>query len=237
MAARRKLRKVQILEAAVAVIGDRGLCDTRIADVAARAGASSALVIYYFESKDRLLAQALAFSEERFYSQTATELGAIHSARDQMVRLIEMSCSQGRTDRNWLDEWLLWLDLWALSPRDPVVAKDREAMDRRWRETIAGIVRLGQERGEFAAVDPDDFSVRLAALIDGLAIQVVLGDPEVDSRRMFDMCIALAAEELGFEAPPPPRRRPSPKARARRNPSGPGSGSAAAARPAAGRTR
>jgi len=70
---RRKLsegRKAQILSAAVQVICERGLCDTRIADVAVRAGTSSALILYYFESKDRLLAEALAFSEQRFYAET-----------------------------------------------------------------------------------------------------------------------------------------------------------------------
>jgi AcrR family transcriptional regulator len=222
VAARRKLsevRKVQILEAAVHVIGERGFCDTRIADIAARAGTSSALVIYYFESKDRLLAEALSYSEERFFDATARELEAIDNAKDRMIRLIELSCSQSPADRDWLEEWLVWVDLWALSARDPVVAKDREAMERRWRDTIAGIVRLGQQRKEFAPVDPDDFALRLGALIDGLAVQVVLNDPDVDSRRMFDLCIGHAARELGFDgpkaAPRRTRRKPAAAGRAR----------------------
>ena len=171
MAGRRKLseaRRIQILEAAVAVIGERGICDTRIADVAARAGTSSALVLYYFESKDRLLAEALAFSEERFYEETAGELAGLDSARDRLIRLIELSCSQGpAAEGNWLDEWLLWLDLWALAPRDPAVARDRQALERRWRDTIAGIVQEGQAAGEFQAVDAHEFAIRLGALIDG----------------------------------------------------------------------
>jgi AcrR family transcriptional regulator len=214
VAARRKLsevRKVQILEAAVHVIGERGFSNTRIADIASRAGTSSALVIYYFESKDRLLAEALSFSEEHFFDATARELDAIDSARDRMIRLLELSCSQSSTDRDWLEEWLLWVDLWALSARDPVVAKDREAMERRWRDTIADIVRLGQRRGEFDSVDPDDFALRLGALIDGLAVQVVLNDPDVDSRRMFDLCVGHAAKELGFEPPRARSRRRPPR--------------------------
>src|SRR5438093_524635 len=88
---RRKLSEVrrrQILQATVTVIGERGLCDTRISDIAERAGASSALVLYYFGSKDRLLAEALAFQvvlgdtegpPERMYEicvgMAASELG------------------------------------------------------------------------------------------------------------------------------------------------------------------
>lgn len=212
MAARRKLseaRTVQILEAAVHVIGERGFADTRIADIAARAGTSSALVIYYFGSKDRLLAEALAYSEEHFFAATAAELEQIESATDRLIRLLELSCSQSDADRDWLEEWLLWVDLWALSARDPAVAKDRDTMEQRWRRTIADIVRLGKSRGEFDAVDAEEFAIRLGALIDGLAVQVVLNDPDVDARRMFDLCLGQAARELGFEVP---------KRRARRKP-------------------
>jgi AcrR family transcriptional regulator len=211
MVVRRKLSEVrrrQILQAAVTVIGERGLCDTRISDIAERAGASSALVLYYFGSKDRLLAEALAFAEERFYAETAEELATVDTATEQMIRLIERSCSPGSVSRrNWRDEWLLWLDMWARSPRDPDVARDREVLDRRWRETIADIVRMGQSRGEFAMVDPDDFALRLSVMLDGLAIQVVLGDADVPPERMFEICARMASEDLSFAWPADRRGR------------------------------
>ena len=198
MSPRRKLsdaRRRQILKAAVQVIADKGLCDTGIKDVADQAGTSPALVIYYFGKKDILLAEALAFAEERFYAQTADAVAEMCSARDRLVELVRCSCSVGEDD---FDEWVLWLDLWARAPRDPDVARDRLAMDRRWRTTIGEIVREGQARGEFAPVDVVAFALRLAALIDGLAILVVLRDPEVTRDRMFDLCVDTCAKELGF---------------------------------------
>jgi hypothetical protein len=71
-------------------------------------------------------------------------------------------------------------------------------MDRRWRTTIGEIVRQGQAAGEFAPVEVETFALRLAALIDGLAILVVLQDPEVSRERMFDLCMDTCAQELGF---------------------------------------
>jgi AcrR family transcriptional regulator len=202
MSPRRKLselRRKQILEAAVRVISERGLCDTRISDVAERAGASSALVIYYFNTKDRLLAEALTYSEESFYAETAQELARIESAKERLIRLIELSCSAGPAkEGGWLEGWVLWLDLWARAPRDPDVARDRESLDRLWRTAIADIVRDGQQRGEFRSVEAEEFALRLAALIDGLAIQVVLGDPAVSAARMFEICVRSVAAELGF---------------------------------------
>ena len=205
MAKRRALseeRRAQILEAAVQVIGERGLCDTRISDIAERADASPALVVYYFETKERLLAEALTFSETRFYRATAEELETLQSATDRLGRLIELCCSENGGGQDWLDEWVLWLDLWTRAYRDPDVAAEREALDRTWRETIAAIVRDGQAAGEFdRAVDADDLALRLASLIDGLAIQVVLKDPEVPSQRMKEICLNMVSEDLKFARP------------------------------------
>ncbi len=200
MSPRRKLsdaRRRQILKAAVQVIASKGLCDTGIKDVADQAGTSPALVIYYFGTKDALLAEALAFAEDRFYAQTADAVAGMASARDRLVELVRCSCSVGEAEDDF-DEWVLWLDLWARAAHKPDVARDRQAMDRRWRTTIGEIVRQGQAAGEFAPVDADGFALRLAALIDGLAILVVLKDPDVTRERMFDLCMQTCAGELGF---------------------------------------
>jgi AcrR family transcriptional regulator len=194
-------RRGQILDAAARVITERGLAETRVSDIASAAGTSPALVIYYFGSKDRLLAEALTYAEDRFSVRVAEELATIPSARERLVRVIELSCSS--SGAGWADdfraEYLLWIELWARSLRDPELARNRQELDARWRSTIAGIVKDGQAKGEFADLDVDDFAVRLAALMDGLAVQVVLGDPDVPIDRMRDMCLSMAATELGFD--------------------------------------
>ena len=194
-------RRRQILKAAVQVIAEKGLCDTGIKDVADRAGTSPALVIYYFGKKDILLAEALSFADEQFYAQTADAVAEMASARDRLVELVRCSCSVGKAEDDF-DEWVLWLDLWARAPRDPDVARDRSAMDRRWRVTIADIVREGQAAGEFVRVDATALALRLG---DGLAIQVVLKDPEVTRERMFDLCMDTCSRELGFSWTPEDR--------------------------------
>src|SRR5215208_3582197 len=95
MGARPKLtqkRRTQMLEAAMEVIAERGLCETRIADVAERAGLSPALVVYYFGSKETLLTEALAYAEDLFYIEAFRELTGIEGASHRLVRLIELAC-------------------------------------------------------------------------------------------------------------------------------------------------
>lgn len=200
-------RRTEILTAAVSAIVRRGLCETRVSDIARSAGTSAGLVLYYFGSRDRLLSEALSFADERFYADTLKELAGIPSARAKLIRLIELSCPPVVRGDDMQDDWVLWLELWSRAPRDQDVAAGREALDHRWREAIAHIVREGRRRGEFGSVDASDFAIRLAALMDGLAVQVILSDPEVSRDRMLAICVDYAAATLGFEPPAMRRRR------------------------------
>jgi AcrR family transcriptional regulator len=208
MGARPKLtqkRRTQMLEAAMEVIADRGLCDTRIADVSDRAGLSPALVVYYFGSKEKLLTEALAYAEDLFYIEAFRELTGIEGASERMVRLIELACPP--VVRREADEyWTLWVELWSRALRNDEAARKREALERRWRNTIAEVVREGQRSGEFGPCDPERFATYLSALMDGLALQVLFGDPAVNGELVYEMCLDAAVGELGFE-PDASRRR------------------------------
>src|SRR5438876_4612 len=133
-------RREQMLRAAIDVIAERGFPETRIADVGRRVGASSALVIYYFGTKDRLLTEALRYSEDVFYAEVARRLDAIDGARDKLEALVRMSYSTEPPD-GMAGSWSLWPDLWAQAVRHPEVSRDREELDQRWRDKVAEIVR------------------------------------------------------------------------------------------------
>ena len=208
MGARPKLtqkRRTQMLEAAAEVIGERGLCDTRIADIAERAGLSPALVVYYFGSKEKVLTEALAYAEDVFYIEAFRELTGIEGASEKLVRLIELACPA--VERSEIDEyWALWVELWSRALRNDEAARKREALDQRWRTTIAEVVREGQRSGEFAPCDPERFATYLAALMDGLSLQGLLHDSAVSSDLINEMCLDAAAQQLGFDPDTPGRR-------------------------------
>ena len=78
------------------------------------------------------------------------------------------------------------------------MAAVRQKSDERWRETIRSIVLAGQEAGEFASVDADDFTIMLAGLLDGLAVQIALEDPDVPPQRAYELAMRFAAGQLQF---------------------------------------
>ncbi len=185
------VRRPAILKAAAEVIAERGVIGTRIADVAERAGTSAPGVLYWFSTKDELLTEALAFSDDRFYAELNDELARIDRARDRLRRIVEMWPAEGD------DEAVLWMELWVRALRDPAVNAARARLDGRWRAAIAEVIRDGQAEGEFRPVDPEAFALTLGALMDGFAIQLALGDPAVTPELVQEHCMALVDERLG----------------------------------------
>jgi AcrR family transcriptional regulator len=191
------------LDAAARVITERGLAETRISDIAEEAGVSPGLILYYFESKDRLLAEALTFANDQFYLRTSREIRRIPSAKDQLRRLVDLSVPAYLPEFGRLDEWALWIEVWVRALRDPEMAKDREVLDQRWRSQLADLIRGGQSSGEFTSTeDAEELALRVATLIDGLAIQVIMNDSVVTPARMHRTCMEVSAQQLGFELEP-----------------------------------
>ena len=190
-------RRAQMLHAALETISERGYAETRIADVAERAGVSPALVIYYFKTKDQLLTDAIRHYEDTWYAVGQSRIAQLPTAAARLAEFVAMTCL-AEEDPEPGSSWQLWLDFWAQAARNEAVASVRRESDQRWRAAIAGLVREGQQAGEFRAVDADSFAICLSALLDGLTIQIALDDPVVDSTRAFELTMQFVADQLGF---------------------------------------
>jgi AcrR family transcriptional regulator len=185
------IRRPQLLAAAAEVIAERGLAATRIADVAERVGTSPGAVLYWFESKDELLAEALIADEERFSSELAAALATLADPAAKLLRLID-ACAE---DNNWT----LWIEIWARARHDERLRRARQELDDGWRAMISRIVRDGIEQGVFSPANGDEAALTIAALIDGLAVQVTLGDATISRGFMREICIETADRLLGAD--------------------------------------
>ena len=183
-----------------------GFGDTRIADVAKRAGVSSALVIYYFGTRDRLLVDALRYSEESFYEAAEQMLAEVPSLRERLSLLIQWTCvPEGAGEIP--GAWGLWFDLWAQAFRHDEIKAGRAERDARWRKMIIDAL----DSSELSGKDKRMFALEFAALLDGLSIQVALDDPEVDSDLAYDIAMRFAERELSL---PPAKKRLNGRAKA-----------------------
>lgn len=195
------VRRAQILSAAVAVMSERGYANARVADIARAAGTSPAAILYWFDGKDELLAQALAVREQEFHDRYTARIATRGTASEQLRGLVQAMLHHY--------DWGLWMELCVLALRDPAAAAERDRMDRRWRAALRNVIRDGQSSDEFAAGDPDEIMFVLAALIDGWAPLLAVKARGVSRERVEQAWLREAGRLLGpgFDTSPLPRRR------------------------------
>ena len=185
-------RRRRILSAAVDVLRERGYTGTRVADIADAAGTSSGLVLYHFKSLENVLAEALTTVEDEFYAEFDTDLEHARGALDRLQHMGQLGAGAGPA----VGDWALWLEIWVRALHDEGAKATRESLDRRWRGMLRDTIAAGVAEGVFVPDDVDDTTVRLASLMDGLAIQLALADPDMSSDRMSTLWLAAAAQEL-----------------------------------------
>ena len=186
------IRRPQILQAAAQVMTERGFAATRIADVAERAGTSAPAVLYWFESREQLLNEALTADEVAFDEALEARLESMPTARAKLATIL-------RVTAEYVD-LSLWIELWTRALHDSASAAERLRLDREWRRRIAAAIEEGQAAGEFDdQLDADAFAFKLAALMDGLSVQVTLDDPGISPGRMLEICVEFTELVLGLD--------------------------------------
>jgi AcrR family transcriptional regulator len=188
----------RILDAACDLIAAEGIDEVRIARVAQRAGASTALVHHYFSTREELLERALIHSfeqagEERFRSPADAEETATQALARGIDECLPLPGSQER-------EWVLWVELWLRAVREPALRPVAAGLYGRYRDWMAGLIRAGIEGGEFRDdADAEALADVAMALLDGAGVRALIGDPGMDVDAARNLVAERLASELGVE--------------------------------------
>ena len=188
----------RILEAACDLIAAEGIDDVRIARVAMRAGASTALVHHYFSTREELLEQALLHSFEQVGDDRFAESdGEAPSATAALAEAIEECLPRpGRFER----DWVLWVELWLRAAREPDLRPLAATLYARYHEWLEEVLKRGVESGEFE--QPEDLGAltdRTMALLDGLGLRALLRDPTMDIDAARAQVADFIAPQLGID--------------------------------------
>ena len=188
-------RRQRILDATVFVIRERGFTGTRVSDIAEEAGTSQGLVLYHFGSLAGALTAALTSLEDEFYASLERDLEQASGPISRLNHMAELGSGYGPA----VGDWKLWLELWVRALRDDDARATRESLDGRWRAALSDVINEGVATGDFSPPNPADAALRLASLMDGLAIQLALDDPSMTPTRFRDLWLDSAALELGID--------------------------------------
>jgi AcrR family transcriptional regulator len=187
-------RRREILQAACHAISERGFAAVRISDIATRAHTSTGTVHYYFATKEDVLHQALRFAFEQSLLRQLNEMGKLSSARDRLIRLIELNLPE---EPEVIEEWVVWMEFWIEALHRPEMRPVNEELYGHWRKIVSGIIFEGQTTGEFGTTaDTADLANEFVALMDGLAIQVLLHSQQMTVEDMRRLCTDFVDTKL-----------------------------------------
>lgn len=174
-------RREQILRATCEVVGEVGMHELRLADVARRAGLSSGIIHYYFENKRAVLVAAFEFN---FTQSLVRRRALLRSAREPLAVLVRLVQSYLPRDEDTLTAWRVWAELWAEAMRDHEFQEVNERLYDEWRQLVVEIIRRAQQDGSARAGDPVALANMLVSMIDGLAIQVLAQSSRMSISKM-----------------------------------------------------
>jgi len=187
-------RRAELLAAARQVVLERGLSNTRVADVADATNVSGGLIHYHFATKDILLTEMLRTEAEADIAKARRMAGGPGSASERLDRVIREFVPSARNDHTWI----LWIDAWGAALRDQALRQISEVLDEAWREMLETVIADGVKSGEFQCPDPTAAADRLSALLDGMGLRVTLQRPGMNRKQMIEHARRAAEMELGL---------------------------------------
>lgn len=197
------VRREEILAATVEEIEATGLRALRVSDVAARLGLSASLVIYHFETKEALVAEAFDFAGRQDIDRardlaTGTASAGTEAPDDggeddttgaASARGRSTTLGRLRDVVGWYlpsgssRSWKIWIDGWSAGLFDDALRSTFAALDREWKSILVRLMDEAVAAGESPAPDggTEACATRILAFLDGLAIQLMVNSETVDT--------------------------------------------------------
>ncbi|MFN4230271.1 TetR/AcrR family transcriptional regulator [Parvibaculum sp.] len=190
-------RRRDIARAAISVIGEQGIDNTRLVDVARAANATTGTITHYFEDKDAVLLAAL--------DHVAQNILFMLRSPDRPDDLVELASLILPLDEDSLRDWRVWMSFFGRAVGDPALARINKAYYDEFRDGLAAIIRRQQAEGRLSpGIDPAMTGDAIISIIDGFCIRATLEREEWPEERQKAQLEAMLRPLL----PRPEKRRP-----------------------------
>lgn len=169
-----EIRREQILQAAYRCVAQKSINGTRMKDIAREAGISQGVIHYYFQTKEKLLNELLAWSLQEYLEGA---LNKITFEKNPVKRLKTLFKYQKQVVRERADLVTVFYDFWVQGTKQPDVRDKMKEQFKLYRDFIHRIVQEGVHMGTFKEEALDYVPGLTVGLLEGFAIQQVI-DPD-----------------------------------------------------------
>ena len=142
----RDQRRTQLIEATISTLAELGYSRTTLSAVARRAGLSHGLVLFHFESKEKLLGETLDFLSEEYRGNWQAALAAAGPSPEARLTALVRADFDPQVCRP--DRLAAWCTFWGESQSRPLYQARCSSNDERYRQTLEDLcAQLNREAG------------------------------------------------------------------------------------------
>jgi TetR/AcrR family transcriptional repressor of bet genes len=174
------IRRDELMDAAIDVVGEAGLPGATLALIAGRAGMSAGLVNHYFESKEELLALAMRNLSNLFRQDILDVMPKNPTPAERLKAIVDGSFAPQHFRGAKREAWMQFM---LASQSEPRIKHLFHLTGARFVSNIRHAVRQLVPPGEV-----DDIVDGIAALIDGFFWQIAGEYDEEDFQRARRIC-------------------------------------------------
>lgn len=161
-------RKVDLIRSAYRLFSEKGVHRVPLDEIAAAAGLSKGLVIYYFKTKENLVLATMRWALDITAERVRQAMAKATTPQGKVLAMIDGIWSGAETNRRF---YLLYLDLAGHAARVKHFTELSATFHSVVNALYAEVIVQGVAEGAFAVADPEEGAVALRAIIDGLFLQ------------------------------------------------------------------
>jgi TetR/AcrR family transcriptional regulator, transcriptional repressor of bet genes len=183
------MRRRELIDAAVRMIGQRGSLDVTVAQIAQEAGVSPALAHHYFGGKEQLLLATMRHLLSELGQDLRAALKAASGPRERVSAIIAINFSP----KQFAPETVAaWLTFYVHAQQSPETRRLLRVYARRLHSNLSDALGWFCDRDKAAFI-----AEGAGALIDGLYIRHALGSGAPDAARAAALVENYVTVQLG----------------------------------------
>ena len=158
-------RKAQILDAALAVIVQKGYDNSRMDDIVASSKMSKGAIYWYYKSKKEVYLSLVNHWVHNYSAVLNHIVDTDRSASDQLRSLFQYFIVQYEKDPV---VFKALLEFWSMAGRDPEFNDKLQKVYSEFVNLISTIIQQGMDSGDFKKLDVDITAMSIMVNIEGI---------------------------------------------------------------------
>lgn len=160
----------RILDAAYRCLSTYGYSGTSLQRIADEAGTNKRMVVYYFESRERLLEAVMQRVGKRLLQGVAAEVESGRTALDAVERGFERLWQSITEDRELS---AVYFGLFAEAVTDPALRATLTEVNEAYRGLVRSLLRRVRGPGHRADIDDESLAIAIIAVVQGLTLEYI----------------------------------------------------------------